>query len=343
MLYEEEKPLMLLAGDIGGTKVNLAVFSSETESLTPLMEAVFPSADYPDLESLVREFLAQLESDADLDGAIDVAAFGVAGPVVEGRASVTNLPWVLDEAQLEASLPFSSVHLLNDLVSVAYAVPILEAEDIYTLNPGDAATGGAIAVVAPGTGLGEAFLTCDSNGYQAHPSEGGHADFAPVDTLQIELLRYLMDRFGHVSYERACSGLGLPNLYTFLKEAGYAQEPDWLAEKLAKAEDATPVIVTTALDDEQTCELCTMTLDLFLAVLGAEAGNLALKVLATGGVYLGGGIPPRIVSALAQGPFMDAFRAKGRFTDLMNKIPVHIILNAKAGLLGAAHYGLERM
>jgi glucokinase len=334
---------MLLAGDVGGTKVNLAVFSSEAGSLVPLKEAVFPSADYPDLETLVRQFLAQLESDKDPDSTIDAAAFGVAGPVVEGRASVTNLPWVLDEAQLEASLPLSSVHLLNDLVSVAYAVPILEAEDIHTLNPGDATAGGAIAVVAPGTGLGEAFLTCDSDGYQAHPSEGGHADFAPVDTMQIELLRYLMGRFGHVSYERVCSGLGLPNIYAFLKGTGYAEEPVWLAEKLAKVEDATPVIVTTALDDEQTCELCTMTLEIFLSALGAEAGNLALRVLATGGVYLGGGIPPRIVSALAQGPFMDAFRAKGRFTDLMDEIPVHIILNAKAGLLGAAHYGLERM
>jgi glucokinase len=268
---------------------------------------------------------------------------GVAGPVVEGRASVTNLPWVLDEAQLTASLPFASVHLLNDLVSVAYAVPILEAEDIHTLNVGDAADGGAIAVVAPGTGLGEAFLTWDGDGYQAHPSEGGHADFAPADPLQVELLRYLMDRFGHVSNERACSGLGIPNIYAFLKDTGRAEEPAWLAEKLAEVEDPTPVIATTALDAARACPLCEMTLDLFLCILGAEAGNLALKVLATGGVYLGGGIPPRILPALVQGPFMEAFRAKGRFRDLMDEIPVHVILNAKAGLLGAAHYGLARM
>jgi glucokinase len=330
---------MLLAGDIGGTKVNLAIFSSEAGPLAPLEEAVFPSADYPDLETLVCEFLAQIEMEADTTA----AAFGVAGPVVEGRASVTNLPWVLDEAQLEASLPFSSVYLLNDLVSVAYAVPILEAEDIHTLNVGDAAAGGAIAVVAPGTGLGEAFLTWEGDGYRAHPSEGGHADFAPANALQLELLDYLMERFGHVSNERVCSGLGMPNIYAFLKDAGYAEEPAWLTEKLAGVDDPTPAIATTAMDDEQTCELCKATLDLFLAILGAEAGNLALKVLATGGVYLGGGIPPRILPALAQGPFMEAFLAKGRFADLMAEIPVHVILNAKAGLLGAAHYGLERM
>ncbi len=334
---------MLLAGDIGGTKVNLAIFSSEAGPLAPLEEAVFPSADYPDLEAVVHEFLDQVTMEIDPEAGAATAVFGVAGPVVEGRASVTNLPWVLDETQLEASLPFSSVHLLNDLVSVAYAVPILEAEDIHTLNVGDAAAGGAIAVVAPGTGLGEAFLTWDGVDYQAHPSEGGHADFAPADPLQVALLRYLMDRFGHVSNERACSGLGIPNIYAFLKDTGYAEEPAWLAEELAGVEDPTPVIATTAMDNERTCALCKATLDLFLAILGAEAGNLALKVLATGGVYLGGGIPPRILPALEQGPFMEAFLAKGRFADLMAEIPVHVILNAKAALLGAAYYGLERM
>jgi len=195
-------------------------------------------------------------------------------------------------------------------------------------------------VIAPGTGLGEAFLASNGERYRAHPSEGGHASFAPNDDLQIELLRYLQKRIGHVSCERVCSGLGLPNIYAFLKDSGYAEEPDWLAAKLASAADPTPVIVTTALDAERSCELCLATLRTFVSILGAEASNLALKVLATGGVYIGGGIPPRILPVLQEPYFMRAFLNKGRFTDIVERMPVHVILNPKAALLGAASYGL---
>jgi len=233
------------------------------------------------------------------------------------------------------------VYLLNDLVSIAYAVPHLEGRDLHVLNEGRPEPGGAIAVLAPGTGLGEAFLTWEGTRFSAHPSEGGHADFAPVNKLQIKLLRYLHDRFDHVSYERICSGMGLPNIYRFFKDTDAYEEPEWLAERLASASDLTPVIVTAAFDEERPCPLCQATLEMFVAILGAEAGNLALKVLSTGGVYLAGGIPPRILPALERESFMDAFLRKGRLSHLLAPMPVRVVLNSKAALLGAVHYGLE--
>ena len=326
---------MLLAGDIGGTKTNLAVFSPEDGPRAPLAETTFPSADYPSLEALVREFLAQVSLP------VERASFGVAGPVVASRATITNLPWVMEEAQLQEALNLSSVRLLNDLAAIAHAVPFLEPADLHTLNVGQPTLGGAIAVIAPGTGLGEAFLTWDGTRYRAHASEGGHADFAPTNPFEVELLRYLQDRFEHVSYERVCSGRGLPNVYAYLKDSGYADEPAWLTEQLAVADDPTPGIVNAALGDERPCELCVATLNAFVSILGAEAGNLALKVLATGGVYLGGGIPPRILPALEQERFMEALRRKGRMSDLLARVPVHVILNPKVALLGAACHGLE--
>ena len=327
--------MILLAGDIGATKTNLAIMSSEAGPRTPLAEATFPSANYPSLEAVAREFLSQVEWQ------VERACFGVAGPVVSGRVSITNLPWLIDEGNLQDALRLSTVYLLNDLESIANGVPALEPADLYTLNVGQPAPGGAIAVIAPGTGLGEGFLTWDGARYRPHPSEGGHTDFAPTNPLQVELLRYLQGRFEHVSYERVCSGLGLPNIYAYLKDSGYATEPNWLAGRLAATDDPTPVIVSAALDRERSCDLCISTLDVFVSILGAEAANLALKVLATGGVYLGGGIPPRILPFLQKGLFLESFRRKGRLSDLPVHMPVHVILNPKVALLGAARYGLE--
>jgi glucokinase len=333
---------MLLAGDIGGTKTNLAVFSSETDWRKPFAEATFTSVDYPDLESLVHEFLGQSEFP------IDRASFGVAGPVVAGHASITNLPWMMDEHQLQQALHIPSVRLLNDLDAIAHAVPHLEAQDLYALNVGQAVTGGAIAVIAPGTGLGEAFLTWDGSQYLAHTSEGGHADFAPTNAFQVELLRYLMVRFPHVSFERVCSGKGIPNIYDYLKDSGYAEEPQWLAEQLATALDRSPIIVNNALDKDNACVLCVATLNAFVSILASEAGNLALKVLSTGGVYIAGGIPLRILSYLQDNQiiqgnfFMQAFTHKGRFTQILDQMPVHVILNPKVALLGAAIHGFEK-
>jgi glucokinase len=326
---------MLLAGDIGGTKTNLAVFSPDGGLRVPLVEATFPSAEYDTLEDLVGDFLSQTGVK------VERASFGVAGPVVGGRAKITNLPWVMDEVQLQEALGLLSVCLLNDLSAIGHAIPWLEPADLQPLNEGQAQPGGAIAVVAPGTGLGEAFLTWDGARYQSHPSEGGHADFAPTSWLQLGLLCYLMARFGHVSVERVCSGRGIPNIYAYLKESGHAEEPGWLAEELAHASDPTPIIAKAALSSDRPCRLCVSTFDVFVRILAAEAGNLALGVMATGGVYLGGGIPPRILPLLEDGRFMDAFRQKGRFSDLLSQIPVCVILNPKAALLGAACHGLE--
>ena len=328
--------MILLAGDIGATKTSLAIVSSEAGPRAVLAEATFPSTAYPSLEAVAREFLSHVEWQAER------ACFGVAGPVVRGRASITNLPWLIDEQNLQDALHLSAVHLLNDLQAIANGVPALEPADLHTLNVGQPAPGGAIAVIAPGTGLGEGFLTWDGSHYRPHPSEGGHTDFAPTDPLQAELLRYLQDRFEHVSYERVCSGLGLPNIYAYLKGSGYADEPAWLAGQLVATDDPTPVIVNSALDRARPCKLCTATLDIFISILGAEAANLALKVLATGGVYLGGGIPPRILPLLEKERFMESFRCKGRFAELLAQVPVHVILNPKVALLGAARYGLEQ-
>jgi len=326
---------MLLAGDIGGTKTNLGIYSAEKGPREPMAEATFPSSKYPSLETLVSEFLAQVTL------RVDCASFGVAGPVVKGQAKITNLPWVIEEAQLGKSLNLTSVRLLNDLEAIAYGVPLLEPGDLHTLNEGAPIPRGTLAVIAPGTGLGEAFLTWDGLRYRACPSEGGHADFGPNSPLEIDLLRYLHKKMGHVSYERICSGQGLPNVYAYLKETGYADEPVWLAEQLNSVDDPNPAIVSAALDTEKPCELCRATLGVFVSALGAEAGNLALKVMATGGVYLGGGIPPRMVPALEKGRFMESFTRKGRFSELVSRIPVHVILNPKIALIGAAFHGLE--
>lgn len=324
---------MLLAGDIGGTKTILAIYTPEKGPRLPLATKTFPSAGHPSLEAMAEEFLAGVGMP------VDRASFGVAGPVSGGMARVTNLQWNVDEARLEEELGLGSVHLVNDLKAIAHAAPFLGSGDLHQLQPGEPDPDGALGVVAPGTGLGEAFLTREGVAYRAHPSEGGHADFAPTGELEIGLLRYLLGRFGRASYERVCSGLGMPNVYGYLKEIGHAEESSRLAEELAAAEQPTPVIVNAALADDPD-PLCAAALDLFVSVLGAQAGNLALTVLATGGVFLGGGIPPHILPALERGGFLDAFRSKGRFSGLLEKVPVNVILNKHAALIGAACYGL---
>jgi glucokinase len=328
------KNMVILVGDVGGTKTSLAVFSSASGLEAPLAEATFASQNYPSLETLAREFLSGVEIK------VDCASFGVAGPVVSRQAKITNLPWVMDEDRLAEELGLASVMLVNDLQAIAFAVPTLKAGDLLTLNIGRPVPNGAMAVIAPGTGLGEAHLIWDGTGYRAYPSEGGHADFAPTDTQQANLLVYLLKRSEHVSYERVCSGMGLPNIYAYLKDSEDAGQPDPLAERLASGDDPTPIIVAAALDAERPCARCRATLNMFASILGAEAGNLALKVMAVGGVYLGGGIPPRILPVLQGGSFMEAFKRKGRMSRLMDAIPVHVILNPKAALLGAAYQAM---
>ena len=326
---------MLLAGDIGGTKTTLALFDSEHGPRSPLEEQIFPSGDYGKLEDIIVEFLAPK------DVSVGRAVFGVAGPVVDGRAAITNLPWTLDEKELARVLRVDAVHLLNDLQAIAYGISLLQGGDLETLNLGSPDPQGVIAVIAPGTGLGESFVCRDGSDYRAYPSEGGHTDFAPSTAQEVELLRFLQTKMEHVSYERVCSGMGIPNIYQFLKETGGAEEPPWLREKLSSADDPTPIIVNAALDAEDPCEICQTALFLFVSILGAEAGNLALKVLATGGVYLAGGMPPRILPVLKDGRFMNAFTNKGRLSGLLTRVPVHVILAPAIALMGAASYGME--
>jgi glucokinase len=328
---------MLLAGDIGGTKTNLAIFSTKDELRTPLKEETLPSARYASLEELIHDFLA------DTSFTIECACFGVPGPVMGGKAKITNLPWLLDVEQLQCTLDIPTVGLLNDLTAMAHGVPLLGPADLATLNVGEPHALDTMAVIAPGTGLGEAFLTWEGTRYQAHPSEGGHVDFAPTNALEIGLLSYLLQHYEHVSYELVCSGIGLPHIYAYLKETQQFSELAWVSKKLTEVDDGNPIIFQAALQTEEPSPLSSATLKTFAAILGAEAGNMALKVLATGGVFLGGGIPPRILSFLQDDLFMRAFFNKGRFSALLARVPVHVILNPKVALLGAAYHGFEMM
>ena len=325
----------VLVGDIGGTKTILAVFSTETGPRESLVRRTYPSARYETLESMISEFSTEAGIGC------GHACFGVAGPVVNGRARITNLPWVVDSSVLQATFGWPAVALLNDMTSLAYAITVLEKDDIRTLSAGMPVHGGGVAVLAPGTGLGEGYLTYDNGAYHAHGCEGSHAAFAPVGPLQMGLLTYMNGQgFDHVSVERVCSGgLGIPHLYAYLKSTGL-EEPAWLTEALAAVEDPTPVILTAARDIARPCALAAAVLDLFVAILGAEAGNLALKILSTGGIYLGGGLSPRILAELQKPVFLEALRSKGRFRQVLTDMPVHVILNPDAGLLGAAAYGL---
>ena len=325
---------LLLAGDIGGTKTILALFSTEKGPLEPLYEATFPSGGYPGLDSIISDFHNQAGS----KGA--TACFGVAGPVRDGRAVITNLPWQPDSRMLQEAHGFSRATLINDLAAMGYSIPHLPQPDLAILNEGINVPWGGLGIIAPGTGLGEAIFTWDGSRYIAVPSEGGHSDFAPGSELEMELLYFLKKRSGHVSFDRVCSGRGLPGIYDFLKEHLQLEEPAWLMEELATAEDRAPVIVNGAMDDSRKCEICLKTVQVFVSVLGAEAGNLALKGLTTGGMYLGGGIPLRILPFLQQDIFMKSFRDKGRMSYLLSDIPVTVILNPRAALIGAAAFGL---
>jgi glucokinase len=327
---------MLIAGDIGGTKTDLAIYSRESGPHTPLAQTEVHSADYPSLQAMVSEFLAQVKM------SVDVASFDVAGPVINGHVKTTNLPWVLDEQTLANDLDLKAAHLMNDLEAVALAVPALRAEDVITINKGEPVSNGPIAVIAPGTGLGESFLTWDGSEYLAHGSEGGHCDFAPTDERQIRLLGYLLPRFGHVGVERVCSGIGVPNVYEFLRDEENIPEQPEVAQLIASATDHTKTIVEAAFDPRHPSELCLATVDLVASILASESGNLALKVLATGGVYLAGGVALHLVKLLQTPQFMKTFTSKGRFKDLMEGMPIHII-TTRAALLGAATFGLQSL
>ena len=325
---------MILAGDIGATNARLAFFEATNGRLKLISEAAFLSCQYPGLEEIVAKFIAA-ESET-----VDAACFGVAGPVRSGRAEPSNLPWIIESSRLARQLKLPSTFLINDLEANAWGITALEPGDLVTLNPG---TGGAIgnqAVIAAGTGLGEAGIFWDGRRRHAFACEGGHADSAPRNDLEIELLGYLLKKFGRVSYERVLSGPGLLNVYRFFREKTPSDEPKWLAEEMA-AFDPAAVVSKAALAGK--CPVCEQALDLFVSIYGAETGNLALKMLATGGVYIGGGIAPKILPKLQSGAFMKAFVDKGRMRPLMEAIPVQVIVNQNAGLLGAARCAVAQL
>ena len=321
---------LVLAGDIGGTKTNLALFSVHGEKLHSESQHNFPSKRYSGLIPVVQEFLAGG------DHAIDAACFGIAGPVVDGKVKTPNLPWMINATELRRTVKLDCVDLLNDLEAAAYGIFTLENDEFFTLNEGVMRQAGNKALIAAGTGLGQAILYDDRHHFHPLASEGGHGDFAPRNELEIELLRHLIARFGHVSYERVLSGPGLLNIYRFLKEGRGLEEPAWLTERLAAADDPSAVISQTALAKE--AEICVEALNLFVAVYGAEAGNLALRAKAVRGFYVGGGIAPKILDKLKDGTFMKAFVDKGRYTDLLAATRVQVVLNPQAALRGAAYY-----
>jgi glucokinase len=317
----------LLAGDVGGTKTALAIFEDSSSGLRSVREATFPSGAYTSLDAMVREFVAGT--------AVERACFAVAGPVEGGVARITNLPWMIDERDLATALGIPTVALINDLRAAAYGMLYLAPTDFEILRAGKTpAIDATIGVIAPGTGLGEALLYWDGAEYCAIPSEGGHADFAPQDDQEFALFRHLEKRFGHVSYERILSGDGIGNIYAFLRAEG-PREPTWLTERLAHG-DRNATISEVAIGDRDAT--CVRTLELFCAVLGAEAGNLALRGVATGGVIIGGGIAPKILPLLRRKTLLARFGHKGRFSDWANACAVRVALEERAPLIGAAHW-----
>lgn len=325
---------MIIAGDMGGTNTRLALVEKDMAGTLQIRDMeTFASAKYSGLQEVFREFVETRQV------TVSSACVGVAGPVHNGRCAAMNLPWVIDAKELAEAAHIEHVSVINDLEANAYGIPCLGPDDLLTINVGVPNANGNGAVVSAGTGLGEAGMYWDGHNFQPFATEGGHTDFAPLDRLQYELYEYLLAQYDHVSYERIVSGPGLVNIYRFLRDTGRGPEPAWLAEELNKS-DAAAVISKTAMDGRS--PLCEQALDMFLELYGTETGNMALKVMARGGVWLGGGIVVKVRERLlSTGGFLKAFTNKGRLRKLMEDIPVRIILNEHTALLGAARYALD--
>ncbi len=324
---------MILAGDVGGTKVHLALYNFANGQLQPVRDEKFPAHNFGSLDEVVKKFLADGKEKTD---EIVAACFGCPGPVRDGRLKLTNLPWTLDTRDLVKSLSIPHIFLINDLEANGYGIPELAPESLFTLHSGDANASGNAGLMAAGTGLGEALLIWDGKLHRPIPSEGGHCDFAARSNREIALLEYLRDKLrGRVSWERVVSGIGIKNIYTFLRDVEKINEPGWLHDRML-TEDPNAVIGQCAEDGSSS--LCFETMKIFAAAYGAEAGNIALKVLAMGGIYLGGGIAPKILKTLKNGAFIQAFLDKGRLSPLLESITVRVILDETCALLGAAAY-----
>jgi glucokinase len=324
---------LILAGDIGGTKTNLALFI-DGDVTTPVAQASFASGLYPDLSIIVREFLTMHGMKAQR------AAFGVAGPVLKGRAKITKLNWLVDREAMAAAFGFEEVVLVNDLVATAHGIAVLPESDLMVLNQGLGIEHGPQVVIAPGTGLGEALMFWDGVRYQIQGTEGGHALFSPATREHLQLANFLFAKYGAVSFDFIASGRGLPLIYSFLQEQGRFAEPPWLAQALAEG-DPSPTIAQAALDPAGADPLCLATMRILVEILAVEAANLALKALATGGLFIGGGIPPRIAPIFQQ-HFMNSFLDQRELNGLLAAMPVHLIMNPHTALLGAARLAMTR-
>ena len=326
---------MILAGDVGGTKVHLALYEFNHGKLSHVRDEKYPAREHAGLEEIVRKFIHECKRPA-----ITAACFGVPGPVRGGRLKLTNLPWVLDSRELSIALCIEHLFLINDLEANGYGIPELSSDQIFELSAGDPAAVGNRGLVSAGTGLGEAILVWNGKMHTPMASEGGHCDYSARNEIEIDLLRYLQKSLGgRVSFERVVSGIGLKNIYTFLRDEKKLDEPAWLKERMQQED---PNAVIGELGESGESELCARTLDIFAAAYGAEAGNMALKILAAGGMYLGGGIAPKILKKMKDGTFMKAFTDKGRLSDVLIHTPVRIILESRAALLGAAAYAEAR-
>lgn len=330
-MENSKEKILVLAGDIGGTKTNLGLFQKGKNR--PILKAIttYASRESSNLEDIIERFLNKHRT------SIAKACFGIAGPVINGHCKTTNLPWDISEDRIKKRFKWKHALLINDLTATAIAIPILKGREVVSLNPARIRKSQNIGLIAPGTGLGEALLVFKDGGYIPVSSEGGHTDFAPNNETELELWKYLHARFGHVSMERVISGSGLTHIYSWLKNSGRHMESSRLAEKIKK-EDPAKVIAETAIYDKE--PLCVEALNMFVSMLGAAAGNLALTGMTTGGVYLGGGISPKILPVLKKGLFIKAFQNKGRFKDMLKKISVKVILDDKAALKGAAIHAL---
>lgn len=325
--------MQFLVGDVGGTKSALGLAETGGDEIRLSQFRRYPSSEFSSLDAIVRRYLDETQTDC------EAAAFAVAGPVHGRRSQPTNLPWALDADDLESSLGLSAVHLLNDLEALAWGIEALGEQDVLELHAGEGERVGNLCVVAAGTGLGEAGLYWDGQRHHPFATEGGHADFAPADDTEIALLVDLRRRYGRVSWERLVSGMGILNIHEALLRQRAAVPPDWLQEAIARGEAPAAIARSAA---EERCELCATTMALFFRLYGREAGNLALKQMALGGVYLGGGIAPANLDALQRSDFLESFFHKGRMEALMRRMPVRVILQPQAPLLGAARYLLDR-
>jgi len=326
------KTLKILAGDIGGTKTRLGLFSVSKNRPCLISEKTFASGEYKNLEDILADFIGK-------DRNISSACLAIAGPLVGPIISrTTNLPWIIHKNSIQKNFSLPKLEIINDLVANAYGLSLLEESDFAILNKGIPKKGNS-GLISAGTGLGMAMLCWNGKEHIFSPSEGGHVGFAPGNALEIELLQYLFERFGHVSYERVLSGQGLLNIYDFLKHSGrFGAEPKWLSEKMCHGNPASAIASTAPLKKNR---ICSMTMDMFASIYGSAAGNLALNVMAVKGIYIGGGIAPKIIWKLNDGSFMTSFTNKGRFSQFMTRIPVKVILNDRAAIMGAALYALH--